>query len=239
MTMLKMSTVHDCPALQYAPDGCNTWTLPKDQREKILNKVLISSNYILDYNGPKKVSSDMVLLYAKSIFSYGLFYLEFRDGIKEGDGGRVKRCYRYTLPMFVSSGRRNYAIDTLNMLLQHDYVLSERQAKELIWSRFVNMHGRIGKNIPNDLHCEHLNRLVKTAIRGVGANKTQKSITRIARALGTVAPILDRFDDDNGVTKPGSVHRVANSDTYGSREVHFFCDVFLSRKLSPTVAPTV
>ena len=31
---------------------------------------------------------------------------------------------------------------------------------ELMWGRFVNVHGKPGKNIPNDLHGEHLNRVV-------------------------------------------------------------------------------
>lgn len=46
------------------------------------------------------------------------------------------------------------------------------------------------------LRVEHLNRIVKNAIRFLGANKTEKSITRVGRAIGTLAPVLD---DDNTV----------------------------------------
>ncbi|SMN01458.1 hypothetical protein SPONL_2037 [uncultured Candidatus Thioglobus sp.] len=134
MKMLGMSSVHGIPISQYVPSG--TSTLPADQRRKILNRVtgdLMDKYFEFQYNQPKKgTSTDMVLHYAKYIFSYGCFYLEFRDGIKEGDGVRLLRCQRYTLPMFLSSGRKNYSIETVNMLLQHDYVLSERQAAELI-----------------------------------------------------------------------------------------------------------
>lgn len=97
------------------------------------------------------------------------------------------------LPMFHSSGRKNYAVETLQFLLHHDYLLSEREAAELLWSRFINVHGRPGKNIPNDLHCEHLNRLCKTAVNGLGANKTKECITRIAKAIGTISPVIDKF----------------------------------------------
>ena len=109
----------------------------------------------------------------------------FHSWVKEGDGLRVLRCYRYLLPIFKSSRRSNYSIEILNFLVQHDYSLSERQAAELVWSRFINTRGQPGKNIPNDLHCEHLNRLCKTAVRGLMANKTPECITRVARAIGT------------------------------------------------------
>ena len=39
-----------------------------------------------------------------------------------------------------------------------------------------------------------LNRLVKEAIRNLGANKTENAITRIGRAIGTIAPVLQQFD---------------------------------------------
>ena len=34
------------------------------------------------------------------VLSLGLFYLEFKDAIREGDGLRVLRCYKYLLPLF-------------------------------------------------------------------------------------------------------------------------------------------
>ena len=101
----------------------------------------------------------------------------------KGDGDGVLRCYRYLLPIFQNSGRKNYSIETLNLLFHHDFILTERQAEELIWSRFINTHGCPGRNIPKDLHCEHLNRLCKTAVEGLGSNKVEESISRVQRLL--------------------------------------------------------
>ena len=42
--------------------------------------------------------------------------MEYSDAIREGDGNCVLRCWRYLLPMFVSSGRKNYALESLNSL---------------------------------------------------------------------------------------------------------------------------
>ena len=103
-------------------------------------------------------------------------------------------------------------METLNFLLQHDYTLSERQAAELLWSRFFNGSGHPGKNIPNDLKCEHLNRLCKTAVSGLMANKTPECISRVAKALGTISPVLENFDADNGVGTCSTVHKEAKCE---------------------------
>ena len=63
------------------------------------------------------------------------------------------------------------------MLFQQSYALSPRLSAELLQSRFINVHGRPGKNIPADLHMEHLSRLAKEAIKNLGANKTDNAIT--------------------------------------------------------------
>ena len=94
----------------------------------------------------------------------GCFYLGFCDAIREGDGDHVLRCWRYLLPLFKSSARKNYSVEALNMLCQYHHKLTPRQTQELIWSRFINTHSAPGRNIPVDLHQEHLNRVCKDSI---------------------------------------------------------------------------
>ena len=81
-------------------------------------------------------SADQVHIYAKRILSLGCFYMEYSDAIREGDGNHVLRCWRYLLPMFVSSGRKNYALESLNLLVQHDFTLSPSQAAEFNMESF-------------------------------------------------------------------------------------------------------
>ena len=102
-------------------------------------------------------TEDNVRRYSTQAISLGIFYLDYSDAIREGDGDRVLRCLRYILPMFISSDRKNYANETMKLLWQHQYALSPRQAAQLISSRFVNVHGLTGQNISADLHMEHLN----------------------------------------------------------------------------------
>lgn len=68
-------------------------------------------------------------------------------------------------------------------------------------------HAGPGHNIPEDLHQEHLNRVVKDAIRGLGANKTEPAILHVGKALGTLEPVLRQFDAENKVKKPSGTHK--------------------------------
>ena len=81
----------------------------------------------------------------------------------------------------------------MNMLCQCELKLTPRQSAEFLWNRFVNVHGLPGRNISSDLHQEHLNRVCKDAVRGLGTNQTEKSIGRVGKALGTLSPVLDQY----------------------------------------------
>ncbi len=96
--------------------------------------------------------------------------------------------------MFHSSRRNNYALESLDLLFQHDFSLSPRLAADLIWGRFVNVQGLPGRNIPNDLHMKHLSKLLKTSLQGLGANKTEKVIIKSSKVLGVIDPVLANFD---------------------------------------------
>ena len=85
--------------------------------------------------------------------------------------------------------RRTY-LESLNLIFQHDF--HHRQAAELVC---VNVRGLPGKSIPNNLHI--INRLVKTSLKGLGANKTEKANSTIGKILGVIQPVLQSFDTEN------------------------------------------
>ncbi len=192
-------------------DPSTYWMKSDSERKQLLFQFSseIAEKFVdFSYNEhSKKVTKDKVQEYAIQLMSLGCFYMEFLDSIKEGDGGRIHRCARYLLPIFWNSRRTNYANEVLNMLYQYDFSMSPCHKQQLLWSRCINVHGRRGKNIPADLHMEHLNRVVKDCIRGLGANKTEKAILRVSRALGTIIPILDNFDLIHGVSEISGAHK--------------------------------
>ena len=115
--------------------------------------------------------------YACEALSLGLLLMEFRDGIREGDGERVLRVWKYLFLIFKATGHRNYALEAFTLLEQYHFLLPPFLAEQLKWLRFINTHGKKGKNISMDLHMEHLNRLCKTAINGLGSNKAAKKLS--------------------------------------------------------------
>ncbi len=97
---------------------------------------------------------------------------------------------------------KSYACCAISNLNYHLY----RQAQELIWNRCISTHNAPGRNIPCDLHQEHLNRIVKDGIRRLNTNKTDNMILKLGKTVGMISPLLDNFDECNNVKKPSGLH---------------------------------
>lgn len=79
-----------------------------------------------------------------------------------------------------------------------------------LWWCCVNMHGIQGRNIACDLHMEHLNRLCKDAVCGLGANKTPNAIIRMGKCIVKLSDFLDHYDITS-VSSPSGKHAVISS----------------------------
>ena len=116
---------------------------------------------------------DGVFDYACSVLNDGLLLLELRDAIHEGDGARILCCWKFMLIYYRHAKHYKYASEVFNLLAQVHVLVSTRVKHQLTWSRVVNTRGGAGKNVPVDLHNEHLNRKLKDVVSGVGANVTE------------------------------------------------------------------
>ena len=76
------------------------------------------------------------------------------------------------------------------------YVFSERQKMQLLWSRCVNTRGHKGTNIPCDLYIEHLNRRLKTVVRGMGSNVSPAKIQRAGKTLQPIQNVCEQFEKE-------------------------------------------
>ena len=106
--------------------------------------------------------ADEVQQCATDTLTIGLLWHTYHDAVKEGNGEMVITIWRYLLLIFRMTQRKNYATEAAHLLVQLEYLSSERTKMQLKFGRFVSMHNQIGKNIPCDLHMEHLNRYVYT-----------------------------------------------------------------------------
>lgn len=191
MEILGMASVNAMPSSNVIQSPDEVWQKDDSERKSILLEV---ASQIVDQNvdlsctfadsqsrEPTCAPADGVYAYTCETLTLGLLLLEFKDGIREGDGDRVLRVWKYFLLIFKASSRKNYTIEALTMLSQYHLTLPPRLAEQLKWSRFINTHSYAGHNISCNLHMEHMNRVAKTTIEGLGANKSEKAITRVGK----------------------------------------------------------
>ena len=138
---------------------------------------------------------DGVHMYAMDFLSLALLWHGFHDSIKEGDGDRILRYWKFLLVAFKSTNHRNYANEALNLLIQYHCTFSERQKAQLLWSRCINTRGYPGGNITCDLHMEHLNRRLKTVIRNMRANVKPARIVKAGKSLASVHHVCQEFEE--------------------------------------------
>ena len=199
MQMLGMDCLTDVPNVEEFSFTTDSWMKPDYSRRSEIYAFcqdFVDKHVDFSFKTVVERSQDDITNYANDVISLGLFYSNYKDAVKEGNGDRVKTCWKYLIPIFKASDKRNYSSEALRMLYSYYYTLSPRQAQQMLYSRFVNVYGVPGRNIAGDLHMEHLNRACKEAIKGLGANKTEKSITRIGKAIGPLTTITSNFDQN-------------------------------------------
>ena len=161
-----------------------THDLNSNERESAFHKHILNMSTGLvnlpTRPGKKTVDhgSHAIFAYASEAFTLSLLNAEFEDAIKEGNGERVVRCWRFFLLIFKSSKRMKYSLEAVKLLVG-THVLPPRLREQLIWSRFVNTKGKHRENKPCDLHMEHLNQTVKSVLGHEGSNLTPRMIHRI------------------------------------------------------------
>ena len=208
LQFLKMNSLDDLPDADIV--NPLTWMEDDEYRRQVLMR--ISSGIVDKYVDLGTVftsdssSKGTAYAYACETLSLTLLWKEFKDAIREGDGNRVMDVWKYLFLIFKSSGRTNYSIEAFTLLVQYHFLLPPMLAEQLKWERFVNCHGARGKNISMDLHMEHLNRLCKTSIQGLGANKSEKAIVRVGKTIGVLGGLLKNFDKDNNVAAEKDEH---------------------------------
>jgi len=198
-----MKSLEDYPSSNLFPDGCTA--LAPEERWKVMS--IAMDHIITDFvdiiyptaNLATADGKDHVFEYSKELMSLGLLLMEFNDSIREGDGERILRCWRFFLPLFKACGRSNYAIEAFNLLFQYEYVFTSRMNQQLLWDRTVNIHGRQGKNVSMDLHMEHINRACKEAMGYTGSGIGDNVVERIGKSIHGLMKIGRQFDEENNV----------------------------------------
>ena len=152
-------------------------------------------------------ADDELFLYTTELLTLALIWHDYHDAIKEGDGDRVLRIWKFLLVIFKKTGRKNYSKEAFLLLLNYHFFFSEGLAAQLKWSRFINTQGMPGCNIPCDLHMEHLNRQLKGSLRNLRSNVESGPITRAGKAVGIVHSVGRQFGEEVGISMDSGRHR--------------------------------
>ena len=137
--------------------------------------------------------------------------IELRDAIHEGDGDRTVRAWKFMLLYFRFGRHTNYASEAFQLQAMVNATATPREAHQLKWSRVVNVHGGTGRNMPVDLHNEHLNRVLKDSVGDMGANLSEGAIVQRSKSLKVVMDIVHTFDVNTNLHAVSTDHTVSSS----------------------------
>ena len=164
--------------------------------------VFIDQEEVFDHD-----TADRVTCYAVNTLKSFLLLADFKDAVATGNGQHLSILRKELLMHFFSTtGFNEYAIEMFVSILQSEVLLSEAEADHCKWAATVNWKGGAGHNIEIDLFQENMNREMKQLIRSMGANKSEKAISRASKASGGVKKIVESFNEQVNVHKRSSTH---------------------------------
>ncbi len=156
-------------------------------------------------------SGDKVHGYARVLCHFASLVLLFVDAWKEGDGERVLRLWKILMLHFHAERKTKYALEALRLQFQVT-TLQPYLSHQLTWGRFINTHGGQGRNLPCDLHNEHINKLYKDIISNMGANFTKTASTWAARSVSSLHRMSMAFDKQTNIRPEATAHSTRSDE---------------------------
>ena len=116
MELLGITAIDEIPTSGVIEKPEEAWM--KDDRERLSTSmdvakliveqhVDLSATFSESQSNILPATSDGVHAYSFETLSLGLLFMEFKDAIREGDGNRVLRVWKYFLLLFKAADRKN------------------------------------------------------------------------------------------------------------------------------------
>ena len=157
-------------------------------------------------------SEECVHNYHSARLTFGLLMMVFNDSVKEGDSASLLKFLKVALLFLHTHNRVKYAYVVLLFLAKVYAILSEKLAFEVLHNRAFNNSGKAGGNFPLDLRMEHLNKLLKLALKQLASNISEPATQRIAKSLSTLEDILCMADIDCNLKARSGFHSSKHLD---------------------------
>lgn len=166
----------------------------------------------IDEELEEAVQTDGVWCYAVNTLRSYMVLADVKDAVATGNGEHLSTIRKQLLIHFFTTGFNEFAIEMLINILQCKVLLSEADAYHCQWAATVNWSGGAGKNIEIDLFQENMNAEMKKLIKSMGANKSDKAITRASKASGGVSKVVESFEKQVNLHSRSSTHSHKSSD---------------------------
>ena len=157
-------------------------------------------------------SEECVHNYHSARLTFGLLMMVFNDSVKEGDSASLLKFLKVALLFLHTHNRVKYAYVVLLFLAKVYAILSEKLAFEVLHNRAFNNSRKAGGNFPLDLRMEHLNKLLKLALKQLASNISEPATQRIAKSLSTLEDILCMADIDCNLKARSGFHSSKHLD---------------------------
>ncbi|CAB4018776.1 hypothetical protein AC249_AIPGENE19271 [Paramuricea clavata] len=137
----------------------------------------------------------------------GLMLRDAKDSVREGDGERLLRVWKYLTFIFRVTGCYKYALAGLRLIASVNSLLSPRQAHRLTWNRFAGVKNGPGKRISRDLRVEQLNKIAKEEIRALGyPNINDESVVKATKVTAAVEKMINASKDELKLKEKSGQH---------------------------------
>ena len=153
------------------------------------------------------IEPDRVKNYAHLVLELGLEFKSLLSVCKMPGRARGLALLKTAMIQFKANNNLSkYSYEVLRLLVHQYVTLSEKAAMEEFYGLFVNTKGKSDSHIPCDLQMEYIVKDVKTNIKHMFSNKTEKNISTRIAALPTMKDISDNFDKTTGVIVRSKKH---------------------------------
>lgn len=173
-----------------------------------INGVELKLKSVIENQGQQ----DDLYNYVNNYLQWYFVIMQLQDAIHEGDITRTNVVLKTMTPFFYShSVLSKYFTECIDYILKTEIILPPSLSLQVRAGSFVNIHGGMGKTKATDMHKENEVKLLKDLIRGLGANKTEKSIIAMSKAAPVISSIANNFDTMLSMKKITTKHKKRSS----------------------------
>eukprot|EP00794_Sanderia_malayensis_P020714 gene20714-22747_t len=157
-------------------------------------------------------AGDDVFNYCTARLNLGLLIRNADDAVKEGDGGRIIRCWKLFILLYKAYGHHKYAYAAFLLQSNVNAIFTQAQVEQVVWNRTVNRKGGRGRNISCDLRLEQFNCRTKELLYNLSVHLEEGSTKRESITVGFLEKMLEKAQQESQTTSPNGHHKTKKKE---------------------------